>query len=81
MLDHEPDVRHDRYRGRLGLRQVPVDTARRAFLHKTPADCLRAVDAELKSLIVRARQLSVRRAVIAMQSMLKFEQFRKRSES
>lgn len=43
--------------------------------HKTHADCLRAVDADLKSHLVRARQLSKLRAEIATESMKKFEQF------
>jgi hypothetical protein len=49
--------------------------------HKNHSECLRAIDAELRSLIARARKLTRQRAAITIENMQKFEKFRKRRES
>jgi len=47
----------------------------RDYPHKTHAECLRALDADLRSVIQRAKQLTSLRGQIAFESMKKFEQF------
>ncbi len=53
----------------------------RDYPHKTHAECLRALDADLRSVIQRAKQLTHLRGQIAFESMKKFEQFATRSRT
>ena len=49
--------------------------------HKTHVDCLRAIDAEIRSQIARTRELTQRRAQVALESMEKFQKLSTRRRS
>jgi hypothetical protein len=49
--------------------------------HKRHADCLRAIDEEMRSLLAHTRKLARQRNVIVRENMQKFEKFLKRRES
>jgi hypothetical protein len=51
----------------------------RDYPHKSHAECLRAIDTELRSLIGRARTLTKQRAQLVAESMQRFERFRRPS--
>jgi hypothetical protein len=47
--------------------------------HKSHAECLRAIDGELRTVIGRARTLTKQRGQIAAESMQRFDRFRRHS--
>ncbi len=53
----------------------------RDYPHKTHTECLRALDADLRAVMQRAKQLTQLRGQIAFESMKKFAQFATRSRS
>jgi len=51
----------------------------RDYPHKSHIECLHAIDAELRTLLGRAKALTKQRGKIAEESMQRFERFRRRS--